>query len=151
MRKFQVFYFLISFLFICSYCGKDSSLHDSITFINESNDTLYISWAFGYPDTLAYRYNPDPTHDPEFSRVLPNEKNRNVLFLYNSNWETYFNNHLPSDKLMIYVFEASVLENTPWETVINDYLVKERYDLTLQDLIDMDWVLTYPKQIKSSF
>ena len=145
MRKSQVFLVLISLLLICSYCEKESSLHDIITFENGSSDTLYVSFAFGYPDTLAYGRDANPISDPNSNKVLPNAKNTTALQLHGSYWETKFYNRSPSDKLMVFVFEASVLENTPWETVINDYMVLERYDLTLQDLIDMNWTLTYPK------
>ena len=64
MRKSQVLLVLIVLLFISSYCENKSSLHNTITFINESNDTLYVDWAFNYPDTLAFRYNPNPTQPP---------------------------------------------------------------------------------------
>jgi len=48
------------------------------------------------------------------------------------------------DTIYVYVFYASVVENTPWEVVARDYLVLKRYDLTLEDLQRLDWKITYP-------
>ncbi len=48
-------------------------------------------------------------------------------------------------KVMVFVFDAQVLETTPpWDTVKAKYLVLKRYDLSLQDLESMNWTITYP-------
>ena len=49
-----------------------------------------------------------------------------------------------ADTVFVYIFDASVIENTPWEVVARDYLVLKRYDLTLSDLQRLDWRVTYP-------
>ncbi|GAB4278070.1 MAG: hypothetical protein Kow0068_01530 [Marinilabiliales bacterium] len=61
-------------------------------------------------------------------------------------WESNFNYEtiIPSDTLMVYVFDASILETTSWDPVKANYLVLRRYDLSLQDLKDMSWTITYP-------
>jgi hypothetical protein len=45
---------------------------------------------------------------------------------------------------MVFVFNAGLLETIPWDTIKANYLVMKRYDLSLPDLEEMDWTITYP-------
>jgi len=46
--------------------------------------------------------------------------------------------------MMVYVFDAHVIETTAWDSVKANYLVLKRYDLSLDDLKRMNWTITYP-------
>ena len=58
--------------------------------------------------------------------------------------DTYEGRFEQFEKVMVFVFDAQVLETTPWDTVKAKYLVLKRYDLSLQDLESMNWTITYP-------
>ena len=51
---------------------------------------------------------------------------------------------LPSDTLMIFVFDKGVVDTEPWEDIILNYKVLCRYDLSLSNLEDLDYVIPYP-------
>jgi len=46
--------------------------------------------------------------------------------------------------LMIYLFSRDTLEQVPWRRIRDEYLVLRRYDLTLEDLEAMNWLIEYP-------
>ena len=45
---------------------------------------------------------------------------------------------------MYFIYDACILETTPWDTIKAKYIVLKRYDLSLQDLQQMNWTITYP-------
>ena len=96
-----------------------------------------------YPDTNAFALGPNPILDPNFSKVKAFENNEYVLWLRGC-WETRYKSSIPSDTLMVYVFDENVLENTPWDTVVENNLVLKRYDLSLPDIVNNNWSVTYP-------
>jgi hypothetical protein len=51
---------------------------------------------------------------------------------------------IPSDTLMIFIFDAEVIETEEWSDVVHSYKVLKRYDLSLADLKRMNWTITYP-------
>lgn len=125
---------MMTFLFLNQACGdKEEDCHKTITFKNETVDTLYVVSSFQYPDTSTFTGIPDPLLDPNFTRVLPNEINTQVLWSRDC-LESDFKFSIPSDTMMIYVFDAKILEGNTWETVKLNYLVLKRYDLILRDL-----------------
>jgi hypothetical protein len=135
---------LIMYLLFNQGCGdKEDSCHKTIIFVNNTEKIIYVESAYEYPDTLAYRFNPNPILDPTHSEVLPNEENTQVLWSRDC-IELAFKDLIPSDTLMVFIFDGQVLENTPWDTIISNYLVLKRYDLSLQDLEQMNWTVEYP-------
>jgi hypothetical protein len=142
--KPRIIIVLFTALFFCVACFRDKDCHYAITFINNSNNTLYIDWCGAYPDTL-WIGDPNPLLN-DYNKVLPFENNCSSLrsrdcFCYNFNYPEL----VRDDTIMVYVFDADVLENTPWDTVKAKYLVLERYDLSLEDLERLNWTITYPK------
>jgi len=137
-------YILLSVTLLASACKKeDESCHKTIKIVNQSDKSIYVECTYGHPDTAYFVYEPNPALSPEMYKVSSGETNSRALWSRNC-WETNFEVYLPSDTLMIYVFDAQVLETTPWDTVKANYLVLKRYDLSLQDLEKMDWTITYP-------
>ena len=59
------------------------------------------------------------------------------VFEDNKNW---------GDTVFIYIFDATVVENTPWEVVARDNLILKRYHLTLEDLQRLNWIVSYPPE-----
>jgi hypothetical protein len=92
---------------------------------------------------MAFIYGPNPALSPESDKVMSFQTTINPL-LSRSCWEDRFDSEIKSDTLMIYVFDAHVLENTTWDTVKAEYLVLKRYDLSLKDIQKLNWAITYP-------
>lgn len=49
-----------------------------------------------------------------------------------------------SGGLHIHFFSRDTVEQVPWERIRDEYLVLRRYDLTLEDLEAMNWIIEYP-------
>ena len=142
--KMNLIILMISSLFLNLACGdKEDNCHKTITFKNATTDTLYVTSSYEFPDTSTFTGIPNPVLDPNFTKVLPNENNTQVLWGRDC-IELAFKDLIPSDTMMIYVFDAKVLEENTWETVKANYLVLKRYDLSLQDLEQMNWSIKYP-------
>jgi len=45
---------------------------------------------------------------------------------------------------MVFVFDANIVENTPWDTIRKNYLILKRYDLSYDDIVSLNWIITYP-------
>ncbi len=142
--KMNLFMLIIALIFFNQSCDdKGEDCHKTITFKNETADTLYVVGSTFYPDTSIYAGIPNPVLDPNFTRVLPNESNSRALWDRDC-LELSFKDLIPSDTMMVYVFDAHVIETTAWDSVKVNYLVLKRYDLSLDDLKRMNWTITYP-------
>ena len=123
--------------------NEEDNCHKTITFTNRTMDTLYVIANSDYPDTLAFQSQPDPLLDPNFTKVLPEESNSQALWRRDC-IELAFKDLIPSDTLMVYVFDAQILESIPWDTVKSQYPVLKRHDLSLEDLQQLNWEIIYP-------
>jgi hypothetical protein len=129
---------LISLTFISSTCSeKENDKHTSIAFTNNSDNSVYVISQFYYPDTLIkFYFTPEGN---SFYKISAHSKG--VPGHLTDNYEDRLKE---IGKVMVFVFDAEVLETTPWETVKANYLVLKRYDLSLADLQRMNWTITYP-------
>ena len=136
---------LLSWICVATTCvpKENENCHPAIEFSNNSDMTLYVK------DEGFYLVDsPDPFDISKRSYFHPGQKNikshsvsKDAIFSRNC-LEYSFRSAI--EILYIYIFDASVVENTPWEVVARDYLVLKRYDLTLEDLQLLDWKVTYP-------
>jgi len=142
--KMNFLILIVAALFFNQACtDKEENCHKTITFKNKTTDTLFVVGSTFYPDTSIYSGIPNPVLDPNFTKVLPDENNTRVLWGRDC-IELDFKDLISSDTLMVYVFDAHVLENTPWDTVKARYLVLKRYDLSLEYLKQSDFTIKYP-------
>jgi hypothetical protein len=135
----------MSFLFLALTCYRESdNCHVTINLRNDSNMRIYIKVEGFYPKTYIHF---DVT-GKEAHEVNPGDINNKGLkarscyedaLRYNS-----YNSYFPADTIMVFVYDAELVENTPWERVEREYLILKRYDLSLQDLQNLNWLLTYP-------
>ncbi len=128
--------FLSLFVESCEFFGHEDY---RLKISNKSGRELYFYEDFNYPDTTIRQR--DITKSPSDNKIYIGKEK---IVAASSKWETIFNKEIPSDTLMIFFFDASVIENTPWDTVKSQYLVLKRYDLSYDDLVRMDWIITYP-------
>jgi len=127
---------VILLLFFLNSCGQKKNYHNSMAFINNSNKTVYVDFSYGYPDTLI-NFNLSYEAKP-YCKVNSNSTGNPLEVRYA--YETM----LEDDTLMVYVFDAAVVESTPWDTIKAIYMVLKRYDLSLQDLEEMNWTVSHP-------
>ncbi|MZQ50376.1 MAG: hypothetical protein GT598_15370 [Bacteroidales bacterium] len=104
---------------------------------NNSNSTIYFFDSFAYPDTII-RPEENPINIPETNSVLPGSTRANRM---RGSWESKFEIR---DTLMIFIFDETTLRTVPWDTIRKNYMILKRYDLSLEDLVKMDWRVTYP-------
>jgi len=136
---FPVILLLIPILF-SGTCKKDKEdCHHRIVINNNSNTDIYFQSEFNYPDTSINHYY-NPTIEGNVFKCLANSSAGDFT---SSCWESYFYD-IPSDTLMVFIFDANVLETVPWDTVCANYMILKRYDLSLKDLQNSDWTIVYP-------
>lgn len=86
-----------------------------------------------YPDTTL------PVKKPSLLFVAKQDYN----FLDASfEWENIINT-LPSDTLTIFYFEADSINTLTWENIRTQYIILKRDDLSISDLEQRNWTLTF--------
>ncbi|MFA5971945.1 MAG: hypothetical protein WC780_06310 [Lentimicrobiaceae bacterium] len=144
MKKALFFLILVVALSaINSNCKRESEdCHYFIKMQNNSNKAIYIRDYGSYPDTISFKYDPNPALDPSSYKLVASGVKE--YGSKNDCIENKFKYYILSDTLMIFIFDAQTLETTPWDTVCKKYMVLKRYDLSLADLQRMNWTITYP-------
>jgi hypothetical protein len=141
--------FLISQLLISGTCRKESdSCHQKINFKNNSNESIFIHESYTYPRKSlsgTYALFPNPLSQPQIYEVKPGETNIEATRTRGGDcFESRFGTDLlPSDTTIIYVFDRNVLQTVSWDTIREHDLYLKRYDLSLQDLKNGNWTITY--------
>lgn len=133
---------LLSFVFMAFKCSKDDEdNHSTITMINNSEKEIYTYFGGSYPDTLQDVGVPSSS-EPSIYKVASHERNATALWMSPS-WEIVLcdRRQIPSDTLMVFVYDAELLDSKT--SNVYDAVI-QRYDLSLQDLQQLNWTLTYP-------
>lgn len=87
-----------------------------------------------YPDSL-------PTTDSlVIKKMEPDTKK--ILLHKQSTWKRYFKN-LPYQKLSVFIFNSDTLEAYSWDEVRDEYKILKRYDLSLDDIRNLDYIITF--------
>lgn len=140
----KALFFLSSLLLLgCDSCKK-SNFPDrfyDIQLDNKSDNTIKVYIAlereFVYPDTLI------ETNVPATGfRTI--EADKSTYFDSRVKWEEIFDKHLPLDTLSIFIFDVDTLIYYDWETIRSEYKVLQRYDLSLDNLKQLDFKVPYP-------
>jgi hypothetical protein len=100
--------------------------------------TIYAEYSMSPIDTLLPYTSSPFNHSPD--KATPNGT---ITLGRGGSWENAFN-EVANQKLHIFIFNASLVDNTPWDTVKKNNMILNRYDLGLDDLKVMNWVITYP-------
>jgi hypothetical protein len=140
--KTILYSFVISIFFICAKCEHESLY--IIKFINESEYSIGYYFAAGgiygtyYPDSL-----------PNQNDYIVYEMNKEIQSGIGSHlpWNQFFNN-LPHDTLSVFIFHTDTLNLYSWYEVRDGYKVLKRYDLSLQDVYDLNYEIYYPPNEK---
>ncbi len=101
---------------------------------NKSDKPVYFLVSFTYPDTTI----PDTYN--EIRQVSPGTKNP---FDSDKKWEEVFK-ELPADTLSVFIFNSDTINNTTWEEIRSGYKILKRYDVSIDDLKNSSWIISYP-------
>lgn len=109
-----------------------------ILFVNHSEESVefYFAKPGGgnlYPDTTL------ANEKPVFITVPPKQDRPAYLRVA---YELFFN-EIPSDTLSVFVLHTDTLNKYSWKEIRDSYMILKRYDLSLDDLKQLDFRVTY--------
>jgi hypothetical protein len=133
--RLHLIYFALSAI---SLISCESKYYDyRLKILNNSNNYIYADFYRSYPDTTL-------SINSHFGgldhKVSPNGE---ITLARGGSWERAFQDDI-QQKLLIFIFDAKIIENIPWDTIRNKYLVLKRYELTLKDLDSLNFKVSYP-------
>ncbi len=139
MRTFKKYCLILSlFVIILSGHSCENKYYDfRLKVFNDSNKTLYAMFYQSFPDTALGQHSPFVS---TYDRIGPGET---YTLRRGGTWEMAFEEDI-NEKLMIFIFDAYVIDNKPWETVRKNYMILKRYDLSFEDIVKLNWIVTYP-------
>lgn len=140
MKKIILFLSVILLLVSCD-ATNTANCHKIITVVNKTNKTIYIDQSGDYPETDFTKLIGEPKFG--YNKVDANVSTDAVLPSFGSCYENIYKNSVPSGIMMVFVFDGPTLETQGWDYIKANNLVLKRYDLTLQNLEDMNWTITY--------
>jgi hypothetical protein len=131
----------IALLIICSQCEHAMDYAYEIDLVNNSGHPIGYYFAVGgkygtfYPDSLPEAndyiiYDITKVLQPGFEQ-------------HYKSWEKFFH-ELPYDTLSVFIFHTDTLNKYTWEEVRDGYKILRRYDLSLEDIDEMDYTIIYP-------
>lgn len=120
-----------------STCNKNPFAENVVSFWVENKSGKGIAFLVSkqYPDTsIPDNYNgingvqingktPYDFHEKNFSKVFES---------------------LPADTLTVFIFAGDTLAAYSWQQIRSGYKIAKRYDLSHQDLENMNYIITYP-------
>lgn len=133
-------YFFLILISLCGFtCFKPGDTKYALDIQNGSNHPVafYVA-ALGmehmYPDTALQG------SKPAMRTIQPDQSASWDISL---SFDKFFK-ELPTDTLSIYLFHPDTLAKYDWDVVRNEYKVLKRYDLSLGDLENTGFKVTYP-------
>jgi hypothetical protein len=103
------------------------------TITNNANHSINYYIGESYPDTLIVRDKPDM-----LSTLLPHSSYKPAF------WGTWQDRFSKIEKISVFIFHTDTLSKYTWEEVADKYMVLKRYDLSLEDLKQRNFTVTYP-------
>ena len=126
-------------------CTKDGEgSHHHIDFYNSTDYALYIDRSFDYPDTSVLHFRNVMT--PGWNLKVESHSNNHSALEHFESYECELSECRSSRNniLMVFVFNADTLETHGWDYAKEHNMVMQRYDLSLTDLQNLNWTLTFP-------
>lgn len=146
-KKLLILFFILFFLYGCVLLEKG---HNYILFVNNSNDDIYVTLSYYYPDSIFHHSWGAISFNEQETKVNAKSSSDNTLRLYwGDTWEIKFQTQIESDTLIVFVLNVDSINS--WEVRNNsikgynpDDAVLKRYYLSLDDLNRMNWAIYYP-------
>lgn len=143
MRLFCIGFFCCILLSGCPVMDplKEELPPDATLTINNNlnNDILFYD-SHSFPDTTINVGSSFFNEQQKEYALIKSKSSRK----YPSTWKKLFDNQPSGYKLIVFLFDRSIVETVPWDTIKKNYLILKRYDLSLEDLERMNWTITYP-------
>ena len=143
-KKYIPIILVLLFGFSCIKNG----LKKALFLQNNSNHYLKVyfdnfpGYNLVYPDTLISDYAKDwLSHD--FKEIFTEN-----TIVDSRNWGSLYEVGAPKDTISLFIFHSDTLAKYSWEEVRQGYKVLARYDLSLQDIKTVDFILSYPPDIR---
>ncbi len=127
----------IVFLLCCSGNCKKPPFVEAVYRMKVFNNS-----ALNIAALLSYQY-PDTTVPENNDRLGGLLLGTYRYFDSKKPWEKVFE-ELPKDTLSIFFFNVDTFSTYDWQVIRKEYKVLERYDLSLQDLQNSNFSVTYP-------
>jgi len=105
---------------------------------NTSTKDLVYNYDKLYPDTLLWDESPFSELNIE-QLIIPAKSIEEIGF-----FDDQFSGMAQGQKIRLFLFDREIIDTNPWDTIRNNYLVLRRYDLSIEDLNQLNWVITYP-------
>jgi hypothetical protein len=151
----KTLFIYITMLLLATGCGtpESESCHKRITFFNNYHKDMYITSSGTYPDTMhVLKYPPGIVSQAFLLKTPSGQSNGSAIEEFAKGCiEYYFQNRDNRDTVMFFVFDADVLENESSQTIKDNYLVLQRYDLSLDDVRQLEWMLPFPPTEKMKY
>ena len=114
----------------------------AITIQNHSSDTIYADLGLGGKSPFAqYSDTTLPVGKPTLMYILPHGSSYHFDF---RKPQEQIVDELIADTLSIYIFSKAVYHDTSWSNVRSGYQVLKRYDLSIENLKQLDFKIPYP-------
>ena len=126
---------LLFFLLSASAC-KDPPFDRVYSFWLENKSDKFIN--FLVSDTY-----PDTTIPDTYNKIKGVSSGSKASYDSYKKWEDVFDK-LPSDTLSIFIFSDNTISNYDWQIIRTNYMILKRYDISLDDLENQKWIITYP-------
>ena len=143
MKNFKyIIGFIFGMLCIATQCRRDDCI-TSINFINNSSKEVYInltgiSHHYSNLDTTKFclMFN-NPYNNPYQLQVKPYQE-KSTVFDYDclESW-------IPEGRTFLFVFDGEVLSTVQWDTICKYYMVLKTYHITMEDMKNNNWTITY--------
>ena len=102
---------------------------------NQSDHLIMTLRSYQYPDTTI------PDVQNELGGILAGEK---APYDYDiKNWSELFD-QLPGDTLSVFIFHGDTIAKYNWQEIRSGYKILKRYDLSQEDLKNMNYTIIYP-------
>jgi hypothetical protein len=133
---FAMVFVLITGLAACWGTSKGIVLgYDNRLWVyNNSNRNVCFETYNHYPDTSIGIFKPYFSVEPGDSSPIRIQ----------GTWENYFNDAIKSDTLMIFVFDAHIVDSLDWYVIRQQQRYIKRYDLSYEELKNRNWRIIYP-------
>ena len=128
MKKIILFFVII---LLSSSCEVLFDKGYRIRVENNSNDTIQFYESYIYPDTSIVR------EKPILKMACPN---KHSYIGSREKWKDVLHN----DTISVFLISKDTFDTYGWGSIKFDYNILIRYDLSLKDLENMNWTVTYP-------
>lgn len=113
--------------------------HYTIRMHNDSDIPIYTAISYDYPDTglnlprPLTNYQSTWTDPHTISKLLDESDCIESKMYYNG-----------AEKLILFVFDANLIDTVPWPQIRQNYQILKRYEYTLEEIQALNFELVYP-------